>query len=118
MKALLKEISLANEPIDFETYKPDDEQNFSIDLMLKIGSDDGDDGVDNFDLNVCTPEWLCDKKWLPELLRNTLLVRNYDKNIIIGILNDYISKCYGDTWEDVALKLSRVFFWEYEDCDK
>lgn len=46
-------------------------------MLIRIGTADSD-GADNFDLGVCTPEWLCKHQWGPDLMRHTLLVRKYD----------------------------------------
>ncbi|OON33518.1 hypothetical protein BTJ39_24260 [Izhakiella australiensis] len=112
MKAMLKSIS--NDDYDLNKYHPGDESVFSLRLLIRIGTDDND-GMDNFDLNVCTPEWLCKHHWLPELMRHTLLVRKYDLDEITKTITDYIDQCEGKDWMEIAHKLSRVFAWEYED---
>lgn len=112
MKATLKSIS--SDDYDLGRYYPENEEIFSLRLLIRIGTADSD-GADNFDLFVCTPEWLCKHRWVPELMRHTLLVRKYDLDEITRTITDYIDQCEGNDWMDIARKLSRVFAWEYED---
>ncbi|MGP3591081.1 immunity 8 family protein [Vagococcus sp. WN89Y] len=112
MKAILKNIS--NDDHDLDKFYPEDENSFSIRLLLRIGSENSV-GADNFDLHVCTPEWLCKHQWLPELMRHTLLVRKYDLDEITKTITNYIDQCEGSDWMEIAQKLSRVFAWEFED---
>ncbi|WP_244182878.1 Imm8 family immunity protein [Pantoea wallisii] len=62
-----------------------------------------------------SPEWLYKHHLLPELMRHTLLGRKYDLDEITKTITDYIDKCEGKGWMDIAQKLSRVFAWEYKD---
>ncbi|HHL2559132.1 TPA: immunity 8 family protein [Yersinia enterocolitica] len=111
MKAILKNIDCIHH--DFNVYSPDKDET-AITLTLMIGSVDSTGG-DNFDVFVCTPEWLCKHQWVPELIRHTLLVRKYDLDEITKIITDYIDQCEGKDWTEIAQKLSRVFAWEFED---
>ncbi|MRS92483.1 hypothetical protein GJV04_20960 [Enterobacteriaceae bacterium RIT714] len=111
MKAILKKIDCAHH--DFSTYKPEIDE-IAITLTLTIGTTDSSGG-DNFDLFICTPEWLCKHQLVPELMRHTLLVRKYDLDEITKTITDYIDQCEGNAWMEIAQKLSRVFAWEYED---
>lgn len=112
MRAILKKISA--DDFDLKKFYPEDEHIFSLRLLLRIGSDSSD-GADNFELHVCSPEWLCKYQWFPELMRHTLLVRKYDLDEITKIITDYIDQCEGDDWTEIAEKLSRVYAWEFED---
>ena len=112
MKAILKSIS--TDDYSLSEFYPEDENLFSLQLLLRIGMEDSL-GADNFDLRVCTPEWLCKHQWLPELMRHTLLVRKYDLDEIKKTITDYIDQCEGSDWMEIAQKLSRAFAWEYED---
>ncbi|MEB5974307.1 immunity 8 family protein [Pantoea dispersa] len=112
MKAVLKSIS--NDDFELDNFHPEDEQCFSLRLLLRIGGDDSS-GADNFDLRICTPEWLCKHLWLPELMRHTLLVRKYDLDEIKKNITGCIDRCEGNDWREIAEKLSHFFAWEYED---
>ncbi|MDE9436697.1 immunity 8 family protein [Xenorhabdus bovienii] len=112
MKANLK--ALWSDHFLLEEFVPPDNDNFSLWIELSIGVRD-EEGADYFQVQICTPEWLCTHKWEPELMRHLLLVRRYDLNEITKIITDYIDQCEGDDWMEIAQKLSRVFSWEYED---
>ncbi|WP_445493977.1 immunity 8 family protein [Photorhabdus sp. SF281] len=112
MKAELKSIS--SDDYDLDSYFPDNEEEFLLRVILRIGEKDSE-GADNFDLFICTPDWLLKHHWTPELIRHMLLVRKYDLVDITKTITDYIDKCECKDWEEIAEKLSRVFAWEYED---
>ncbi|WP_338493580.1 Imm8 family immunity protein [Erwinia aphidicola] len=79
MKTILKSIS--NDDCLLNTFDPEDENVFSLRLLLRIGAENSSE-ADNFDLFVCTPEWLCKHQWLPELMRHTLRARkNYQGSL-------------------------------------
>lgn len=99
MKAILKSIS--NDDYELDKFYPEDERIFSLQLLLRIGCENSA-GADNFDIRVCTPEWLCKHHWLPELMRHTLLVRKYDLNEITKTITDYIDQCEGNDWMELA----------------
>ncbi|HHA3670969.1 TPA: immunity 8 family protein [Salmonella enterica subsp. enterica serovar Muenchen] len=114
MKGILKEIGVNSADFSPETYTPEEDDCFGLWLNLCIGPDDQEGGHD-YQVFTCTPEWLCKYQWLPELMRHTLLVRKYDLDEITKTITDYIDRCEGDNWMEIAQKLSRVFAWEYED---
>ncbi|MBS9422404.1 MULTISPECIES: immunity 8 family protein [Photorhabdus] len=112
MKAELKSIS--SDDYDLDLYFPDDDEKFLLKVILRIGEKDSKE-ADNFDLLICTPNWLKNNHWTPQLIRHMLLVRKYDLDEITKTITDYIDQCEGDDWMGIAQKLSRVFAWEYED---
>ncbi|WP_331842910.1 immunity 8 family protein [Pantoea agglomerans] len=112
MKAELK--TLGNDLCDLDVYFPEEIDNFVMSLTLTIGPMN-EVASNYFYVRVCTPEWLCKRHWLPELMRHTLLVRKYDLDEITKTITDYIDQCEGRDWMEIAHKLSRVFAWENED---
>ncbi|WP_118988311.1 immunity 8 family protein [Photorhabdus sp. CRCIA-P01] len=112
MKANLK--ALWSDHFLLEEFAPPENDNFSLWIELSIGVHD-EEGADYFQVQICTPEWLCNHHWQPELIRHTLLVRKYDLAEIQKTITDYIEQCEGNDWMEIAQKLSRVFAWEYED---
>lgn len=112
MKAELK--TLGNDMCDLDLYVPEEIDNFIMSLTLTIGPIN-EIGSNFFYIQVCTPEWLCKHRWVPELMRHTLLVRKYDLDEITKTITDYIDQCEGSDWMEIAQKLSRVFAWEFED---
>lgn len=114
MKAILRGLWVDSADFSLENYQPEEETCFILLVNLSIGPSD-ENGVDYFQLNICTPEWLCKHLWLPELMRHTLLVRKYDLDEITKTITDYIDQCEGSDWMAIAQKLSHVFAWEFED---
>ncbi|WP_059366795.1 Imm8 family immunity protein [Rodentibacter caecimuris] len=115
MRAKLKSIMEQVGEFDLEVYRPENEKLFCINVLLCIGPDDNTDSINYFDLKVCTLDWLYLYQKKTSVLRHVMIVDRYDFKQIISYINEIITQCYGDSWEDIANKLSRYFFWEYED---
>ena len=47
--------------------------------------------------------------------RHLLIVLAYDRSSIERCIHEYVAKCMGDTWHEIATKLARNFSWEFED---
>jgi hypothetical protein len=96
---------------DPAVWRPADAGNFSVALRLIIGPADSE-GEESFDLVVCSPSWLdkeCERDGFV-LGRHHLIVRSYDFSLLQGALVKLIERCSGDTWQEVAGKLSRVAY--------
>lgn len=105
---------IASDDVDIDNFKPDDLSCFSLNLRIRIGSGEAS-GTDDFDLFICTPKWLfrnvCSSLWG----RHMLIVREYDRSTIETCIYDYVAKCVGDEWHDIAERIARNLFWEFED---
>ena len=112
MKAELKNIVC--DDFDLENFSPDNENYFSVDLLLSIGLEN-EKGSDYYRLNVCSPECLVNTFWVPKILRHVLLMRSYDLERIKKIINEYVESCEGNSYVEISEKLSRFFAWEFED---
>ncbi|MGO4402052.1 immunity 8 family protein [Achromobacter sp. PAB15] len=112
MRAVIKGIS--NDIVDIETYFPGSVDNFSLSLRVRIGLD-CTKGADDFELFVCTPKWLEETVWEARWGRGLLIVREYNFSTINGLIHDYVSRCEGDSWEDIVRQLGKVFSWEFDD---
>lgn len=117
MKAVIKTIDL-NDAIDFDQYWPDDEKNFGIWLTVQIGPDD-QEGGHLFQILVCTPDWIKDKYYFQRAVwgRHMLIVFEYDKDLIVKEISNYVDGCSGTDFWDLAQKLSRIGVWEFEDYE-
>lgn len=47
--------------------------------------------------------------------RHMLIIDGYDYNVIKTHIERHIANSQGDDWESIAVKLSRVGAWEFED---
>lgn len=85
-------------------------------LRLIVGPK-GEDGEESFDVEICTPKWLLSKHNKEDVIngRHKLIVLEYNSDRIQNYINKYVQTCYGNTWKDVAAKLSRLGYWEFED---
>ncbi|MFQ1050088.1 Imm8 family immunity protein [Avibacterium paragallinarum] len=115
MKAKLHTMMEIAGQFELETYKPKNEKLFYVDIFLRIGPDDGTDAADNFDFKVYSIEWLRLYRIKPAILRHIMVVDRYDFKAIKDYVLSCIEKCDGDSWDEIALKLSRYFYWEFED---
>jgi hypothetical protein len=86
---------------------------FSITVRLLIGID-GSDGEDLFDIQVCSPEWL-QMQELPLVGRHMLIVHEFNYHAIYHYLEKLTGNCQGDSWQEIAQRLARFAYWEFED---
>lgn len=115
MKAEVKNLSIDGASFD-ENFVPDDKSHFSIYLRLILGPK-GVKGEESFDITVCTPSWISEKLGDNEVLlgRHHLFLKEYNYQNIITFIQQYVSSCTGNDWNEVGLKLSRLGYWEFED---
>jgi len=106
--------SISSDELDIKAYVPENPTCFFLNLRIRIGSDETS-GADDFELCVCTPEWLDRSVWEPRWGRHLLIVREYDLSAIEKCIHDYVGECDGTDWNIIAEKLGRVFAWEFED---
>jgi hypothetical protein len=106
--------SISSDEFEIKSYAPGDPACFVLNLRIRIGSDETS-GADDFELCVCTPQWLRQSVWEPRWGRHLLIVREYDLRAIEKHINDYVGECSGSDWNSIAAKLGRVFAWEFED---
>jgi hypothetical protein len=100
---------------EFSDYWPDDVTNFCLAADATIGLEN-EDGGDIFSFEVCTPKWFAqNRSETPIFARHIIFMNEYDEQGFKKIVEDLVARTHGDTWRDVALKLSRYMFWEFED---
>ncbi|WP_081803478.1 immunity 8 family protein [Halotalea alkalilenta] len=115
MKAIIKSIDL-NDAVGFDQYWPENEECFGIWLTVQIGPDD-QEGGHLFQILVCTPEWIQSQYSSSGAVwgRHMLIVFEYDQSLIVKEISNYIDKCSGGEFWEVAQKISRIGAWEFED---
>ncbi len=71
---------------------------------------------DNFDFTVISPKALEKKLSTTNLIcgRAYFIMKEFNMNLLKERINNIISNCEGETWEEIALKISPYFYWEYE----
>ena len=119
LRAKIKSIEITEVPdLNPESYLPDDCEDFQCTFGLSIGPSDAE-SAELFYLTVCTPKRLaktCERDGLV-WGRHHLIVPHYDLKTITQTLVKFVEGCSGDSWPDVALKVSRLASWEFEDFD-
>ncbi len=115
MKAEIKAI-FSTDIENLELFQPNEEDNFSFPLRLLVGLKD-EDGEESFDIIVVTPKWLIANHLKSEIIfgRHYLIVFEYNYQNILKRLEKYINSLDGNSWEDFALKIARIGYWEFED---
>jgi hypothetical protein len=100
---------------DLENYRPDDYENFSFVLTITVGIA-GKEGGDLFDIDVCTPQWLLENQGDGFVLgKGKLIVFKCDMKFILGRIKRLFEGQSGNDWAEIAIKLSRIGRWEFED---
>ncbi|WP_176082126.1 immunity 8 family protein [Paraburkholderia tropica] len=112
MHAVVKSIS--SDEFDLDVFEPENRSCFCLNLRIRIGLA-GNSGADDFELGICTPEWLNQTVWEPLWGRHLLIVREYSLPSIEEHIRTFVAQCNGSDWNAIAFKLARVFAWEFED---
>lgn len=101
---------------DLEGYSPVVPDSFSLNLRLIVGPY-REAGEESFDVQVCTPKWLMQNFGCEEVIvgRHLLIVFEYNFARIKSKIEKFVTQCAGKSWEEVALKVARLGYWEFED---
>jgi hypothetical protein len=77
----------------------------------------GADGEESFDLTICTGGWLAARAAAAGLVdaRHHLVVDGFDWPTIMRYLDGKVRSCSGKTWDEVAQRIGRFAYWEFED---
>lgn len=119
MKAKVKELISLELEDNLEEYCPNDFNNFGTWVRMMIGPDNST-GAESFDILICTPTWL-NKEYSERKIfwgKNMLIVFEYDLNDIKSYISKYIDSFQAEDWHSLALMLSRVGAWEFENYQK
>jgi hypothetical protein len=108
MRPVLKNISTIDGD-DASKFTPEDAQCFSLWLRLDVGPSDGE-GSESFDVLICSPSWLagqCERDGFV-IGRHHFVVNEYRFDFIRDKLTQFIGHCSGETWSEIAAKVSRI----------
>jgi len=117
MRAELKRLSSTD--VDMQSFVPDDEGIFGFWCHAEIGPA-YEDGTDLFQFCVCSPAWLASEMSSgrspePMFGRDLILMNAYDFGKVFALIDRYLARCTGETWDEIAPKIGRVGSWEFED---
>lgn len=115
MRAALKSIFSWDVPGDLESWVPEAED-FGIQIMLFIGTE-GTGKSDAFDMFLCTPGFFASRMAEDQVLSGqyTMFVRKFDYPKLRRCIEDYVERCEGDSWPEIARKLAHIGQWEFND---
>jgi hypothetical protein len=101
---------------NLEQYIPNPPDVFLLQLRVIVGPK-GAPGEESFDIKVCTPGWLANMCGNEDFVagRHYLIVARYDFAALRKIIVKLIESCFGDSWQEVAQKVARIGYWEFED---
>lgn len=99
-----------------ETYVSASPHRDAFTLRMLVGRPDSD-GLEAFDVLVCTPAWLADEvlRHGPQIGRHMLIVERLDIGRAQEFLRRRVEQISAPTWHEVAEKVSRLGLWEFED---
>ncbi|RYV01200.1 hypothetical protein SOPP22_16735 [Shewanella sp. OPT22] len=78
--------------------------NFTIGLSNSVGGD-------NFLVRIATYNNI----ELTESIDHTILLDEYSFPQVLSEVDDLLSKCQGNNWEEISSKLSKYMHWEFQD---
>lgn len=105
--------------LDFATYYPEDDECFNFLLSVIVGIK-GTKSEESFNIEVCTPKWLIANYNKDDIIlgKNKMIVFGYNKEKIFKKAKSLFDGRSGNTWEEIAIKLSRIGQWEFEEYQK
>jgi hypothetical protein len=110
--AQLKSLSSTDTP-SLETFQP--EGPFGIYVFAMIGPANTP-GEESFGITVCTPGWFeQNMKSKVTSGRHHLFVKKYNYEDLESFIMGYCRTCTGNSWTEVAQKVARIGYWEFED---
>ena len=114
VRAAVRSIQFDPDPRDL----PAAPSGFGFLATMTVGPADGP-GEETFSVQVCTPECLakrCESEGYVDG-RHMILTSadGYSDEGLRSFLTKRVEQVEGATWQDVAAKVSRIGFWEFED---
>jgi|SRR5579863_382832 len=96
-----------------EAFQPDGD--FGIYVVAMVGPVDGRGG-ESFGFTVCTPRWF-EQNMKAAIVpgRHHLFIKEYNHHELCKFISEYCSGCTGSSWIEVAQKVARLGYWEFED---
>ena len=102
---------------DLSTFAPSEVFSVFIEAMIGLK---GEPGAEEFSFTVCSPLWLCPDLERHDVIsgRHLLFMKEYNYDALLRYIHKCLAQATGRNWNEVALKLSRWSYWEFEDYDR
>ena len=103
---------------DLDAARPAVGSDFSVLVQIFVGPEGGE-GFESFDIQIVTPGWLHEECASDGFAsgEHRLIVFDYDWPRIENYLRKRIAACSGRDWTEVAHKIGRFAWWEFEDYE-
>jgi hypothetical protein len=100
---------------DLATYAPENPSHFSLLVQAIIGPL-ADEGAESFDFIVCSPAWVAEAMAKEKAVfgKGLLMMEYYHFPTLESAIQQLCERTWGETWYDVAQKLSRYGGWEFD----
>lgn len=99
------------------SYVPMDTERFSLLVRVMVGLHQSEGGEESFEMTVCTPSWLSDEcernGWVSG--EHKIVVSAYRWPVIEAAIKKLVEQHSGDSWREVASRVSQVGHWEFAD---
>ena len=113
MRAVLRGIELDPDPRSL----PAEPEGFHFLLRILVGPDDSE-GRDLFDLIVCSTQWVSQKceaeGFFPGFHHLIVRAEDYDERKLRSLVEAWVNRQEGSTWEEIVQKLRLLGSWEFE----
>jgi hypothetical protein len=116
IRAELRFLSSTGNADPLETYRPEPPFGFGIHAIVgPLGSL----GEESFGFMVCTPDWFASEHLRVRNSvvsgRHFIFVSEFNYPALEKFVRDYCASCEGESWREVAEKVARLGYWEFED---
>lgn len=115
MRAAIKKVH-SPDVMDLHKYQPRESDDFCFLMQVMVGPKD-EEGEESFDFIVCTPTWLLNHHKIEDVIlgKSYILVFQFNFERIMMTLEKLVGSFSGNTWTEIAEKISRFGKWEFED---
>jgi hypothetical protein len=115
MRAELKSLNLDPDPATLSG----DPAQFALTARMIVGPEGGP-GEESYELTVCTAEWLADACRSAGGIYNprhhlVVSLDHFDERTLHAWLAARMRDTQADTWSEIAERVSRFAYWEFED---
>lgn len=88
---------------------------FCILIQIMVGPQGGN-AEESFSVQVCNVEWITEKANVAHVFfaYDMLIVENYSYRLIESCILKRFESIHGNSWSEIALKLSKLAAWEFE----
>lgn len=99
---------------DLRAWSPSEDSAVLVQLMV---GPVGLPGEESFDVTLCTAGWFHQQAEAEGIVdcRHHVVIARYDYAMIERYFQRRVAACEGETWREVATKVSRLGYWEFED---